>query len=99
MDNRIELSVPEEQRLHRVLACNNLEKQKRFALILIGAAPITFLFALALGYFHGTLVLMVPFGIVMAGFVGTIGTARLGYYKLFRLIHAVYQAGERDEGT
>lgn len=87
----IELTEKEQERLDRILSCENLEKERKIAipfLILAGCIiiflPIIFIFS----FDPGLAVVIAPLSIVSF----LVGMTKLGYYKLFRLIH--YQAAQ-----
>ena len=91
MASNINLSFSEKERLQRILAYDNLERQKYAAFLLMAGAPLTIIPGLAIGYYADLLLVMVPLAIGTATLLGTLGAARLGYYKLFRLIQATCQ--------
>lgn len=97
MKKRIELSAFERGRLKRILACDDLEKQKYYAFALFAAAPVLFFSALALGHLREALAVHTGVAILAAGLLAALGGARLGYYKLFRIIHALSEEDESAE--
>ncbi len=99
MKKRIELSAHECERLKRILACDSLEKQKSYALALFAVAPVFFFSVLALGYFRESLAVYVGLATLGAGLMAALGGARLRYYKLFRIIHALSEEDESAEDS
>ncbi|MFC1806544.1 hypothetical protein ACFL09_06150 [Planctomycetota bacterium] len=97
MKKRIELSALERERLNRILACDNLEKQKYHALALFVAAAALFFSMLALGYLRRALATHIGLAIFASGLLAALGGARPGYYKLFRIIHALSAEDESAE--
>lgn len=92
MENHIQLSKSEANRLDRILSCSDLSKQRKIAVPFFILTIITTVLTLVIAYFDlFKAVFLVPF--TMVPFF--IGMARVAYYKLFRLIH--YQAIEIEK--
>ena len=91
MATRIELTESELQRMKRILAYQNLSNQRGLAIpffvLAIGSLVITPIIA---GFDPKTLIVSWCFAMV-AYFIGM---ARLGYYKLFRIIQYLGQSAE-----
>lgn len=84
MGNKRELTQAELQRLQRILACANLRRQRDLAVLLFVLSGLTLIGVPILSGFSPFGFL---FGVTLAMAAFFLGTARLGYYKLFRLIH------------
>ena len=95
MSKTIEINEAEINRLERILKYGDLEKQKRIAHLFFGAAIVF----LVLGIFevgdNSTVRLILRFSFSFVLFI--MGMARLGYYKLFRLIH--FQESQKDNDS
>ena len=83
MNQERHLSETEQARLQRILAIENLESQKRIAYPFWALAGILFV-AAQVELLWNPLMTMVMLPMAVAALM--IGTARFGYYKLFRLI-------------
>ena len=91
MKDKVELTQSEWERLQRILACENLGKQRNLA---IGLFVSSGFFLIGLPFLFGGEILDFIHAIPWAMMLFFIGMARLGYYKLFRLIH--YLADQCD---
>jgi len=91
METEIQLTEDELSRLERILACNDLSKQRKVALPFYIFGGIILLVGISLIFFHPHMsIVILPFAIVFH----VAGMARSGYYKLFRIIH--YQASQKQ---
>ncbi len=84
MGNKLELTQAELQRLQRILACANLRRQRDLAVLLFVLSGLTLI---GVPILSGLSPFGFLFGATLAMAAFFLGMARLGYYKLFRLIH------------
>ena len=85
MPKTIEIDEGEIKRLERILKYDDLEKQKRIAYLFFGSAIGVLVFGTFKINDDSTVRTLLTFGFSFVLFI--MGMARLGYYKLFRLIH------------
>ena len=91
MSDKITLSHSEQNLLEEIVSSNNLEKEKKFSYVLLFfMTPISFLFFLILGIYKANIACALVLGIIFSCFIGSIGLAKFQYYKLFRIIHTIY---------
>ncbi len=91
MHRDIQLTEVEHQRLSRILAYENLEKQRNVAIPFFVLAGLVLIALPGLSRFEATRTLIaLPLSMALL----FVGAARLGYYKLFRLIQ--YLGGRHD---
>ena len=88
--NTVKLSAIENDRLRRILSCD-LDQQKKlvtmcFILTVFNLLAYPLIGIYLLNYSIATSIII---GILSATFLLFIGMMRLGYYKLFRIIHAI----------
>ncbi len=84
MESRVELTQAELQRLQRILACEDLTRQRNLAVPFFVFAGILLIgFPLLVGLDPVKSLVALPFALAVL----FVGMARLGHYKLFRMIH------------
>lgn len=94
MDSKLELSQAELQRLRRILACGDLRKQRFLAVqLLVSSGFMLIGFPLLFAFSPSSLII----GAFVAMVLFSLGVARLGYYRLFRLIHYLGTQHELQE--
>ena len=84
MENTIKIDDQEIRRLEKILACEDLEKQKRNAYIFFVAAIVVLIWGI---FKIEDSITKAVIHFVFSFALFTMGMARLGYYKLFRIIH------------
>ncbi|QDT92188.1 hypothetical protein [Gimesia algae] len=94
MTEPVQLSEPEKASLQRILSIDNLESQKRIAYPFWALAGFTFVISqVALLWNPLFCITLLPIAFAML----MIGMARIGYYRLYRLIH--YQNAVTDKSV